>query len=100
MRLDGERESENVEDQRSESRNRAPLVLGGLGTVVLVVVVALLGGNPQQVLNQLAQNQAAAPGAAPQNGGPGPALQEDDLKKFVSQVLADTDRKSTRLNSS
>jgi uncharacterized protein len=95
MRLDGERESENVEDQRSQ--NRAPLVVGGgLGTIVLVVIIILLGGNPQQLLNQLAQNQNqnAQLGGLPPNAGPGagPAVaQEDDLKKFVSQVLAETE---------
>jgi uncharacterized protein len=93
MRLDGERESENVEDQRSQ--NRAPLVVGGgLGTLILVVIIILLGGNPQQLLNQLAQNQNqnAQLGGMPPNAGAGPAVaQEDDLKKFVSQVLAETE---------
>src|SRR4051812_5547094 len=91
MRLEGERESENVEDQRGA--NRAPLMIGGgLGTIALVVIVALLGGNPQQFLNQIAQNQNAQPGGAPQNPGGGPANpQEDELKKFVSKVLAETE---------
>jgi uncharacterized protein len=91
MRLEGERESENVEDQRGGSRG--PILIGGLGTLILVVVVTLLGGNPQQILNQLAQNQNAVPAGGPQNGGPGQANppQEDELKKFVSQVLAETE---------
>jgi uncharacterized protein len=105
MRLEDERESENVEDQRSQSR--APLmVTGGLGTLIIVVVIALLGGNPQQFLNMLAQNQNQnAPGGAPNAGGGGPnpgggapnagggpaQPQQDELKRFVSKVLAETE---------
>ncbi|HEY2157440.1 MAG TPA: neutral zinc metallopeptidase [Isosphaeraceae bacterium] len=92
MRWKGNRESENVEDQR---RMPPPAVMagGGIGTLVLILVVYLLGGDPRPLLQQAqqkAQQQPKAPGGA----GPGapaddPATQE--MTKFVSVVLADTE---------
>lgn len=92
MRLDGGRESENVEDRRAQ-RGGGPLMLGGgLGTLILIIIVIALGGDPRPLLQNMAQN-------APQNQGPlgngGPGVPQDErsqeLKKFVSIVLADTE---------
>jgi hypothetical protein len=92
MRWKGNRESENVEDQR---RMPPPVVMagGGIGTLVLILVVYLLGGDPRPLLQQAqqqAQQQQKAPGGAGQ-GAPqdDPATQE--MTKFVSVVLADTE---------
>jgi len=87
MRWQGGRESENVEDRRGMP---GPMVLGGgLGTLVLVVVVMLLGGDPRVILQLL--NQAPPPAQmAPQNPG-GAAPAEDELTQFVRVVLADTE---------
>ena len=80
----GRRESENVEDRRSI---RGPaLAGGGLMGIILVVVVILLGGNPQALLQQMQNNPPAQQGAP---AGANPA--EDELAKFVSVVLADTE---------
>ena len=87
MRWQGGRESGNVEDRRG--RGGPVMVGGGLGAIVLVVVVILLGGNPQQILRLLQQN--APPGAQ----GPGANApvdpQQDELRRFVAVVLADTE---------
>jgi len=92
MRLDGGRESDNVEDRRGQ-RGGAPLMLGGgLGSIILIIIVIALGGDPRPLLQNLANN-------APQNAAPAdgddPQVPQDEhsekLKKFVSVVLADTE---------
>ena len=63
------------------------VVGGGLGTLLLALVVAFLGGDPRGLLQQAAAPPAAqrAAGAAKVNP------EEESLKKFVSVVLADTE---------
>jgi predicted metalloprotease len=85
MEWEGRRESENVEDQRALTPGRVA-VGGGIGALVLAVVVYFLGGDPQQVLNQIQQNPQPAPAAG---GAPDPA--QDKLSHFVRVVLADTE---------
>lgn len=85
MRWQGRRESANVEDRRRGPG--APVMIGGgLGTIVLLLVIVLLGGDPQALLEQLPQQG----GAIQQQDAPlDPA--DEELKKFVSVVLADTE---------
>src|SRR5688500_11570663 len=90
MRWQGGRVSANVEDRRG--MRAGPVAIGGgIGTVILVLFVMLLGGDPQALLQQIERNQP--PAAAPV--GPGgefvgdPA--EEELKRFVSVTLADTE---------
>lgn len=84
MRLDG-RESENVEDQRGAGMGRGGMMVGGgMGTIVVLLIVWFLGGNPQALLQQMNQN------APPGQGAPiDPA--QDHLATFVKKVLADTE---------
>ncbi len=86
MRLDGQEESENVEDRRSLSP-QGIVVGGGLGTLVLMIVIWLLGGNPLQLLQQM----PAQPGQAGQPIPGGAAPQQDELTHFVKVVLGDTE---------
>jgi predicted metalloprotease len=83
MLWQGRRESENVEDVRGSGRGR--LVLGGgIGTVILVVLYLLLGGDPQALFNS---QQAQLPQSAQfDNQAP-----RDEASKFVAVVLADTE---------
>lgn len=88
MRLDGGRESDNVEDRRGQ-RGRGPVMLGGgLGSIVLIIIVIALGGDPRPLLQNMARN-------APQQGPVGQDIPQDEhsekLKQFVSVVLADTE---------
>ena len=65
---------------------RGPMMVGGgLGTIVLVLVVMFLGGDPREVLEKVQQNQpeAVEPGAVP----PG----QEEQVEFVQVVLADTE---------
>jgi uncharacterized protein len=84
MRWQGGRESSNVEDRRGMSMGGVGLAGGGIGAVVLVVVAMLLGVDPSVVL------QGMDPGA-PGEQRSGSATPEDELGRFVSVVLADTE---------
>lgn len=92
MRWQGNRQSDQVDDQRGGRRSGAPMIAGGgIGLVVIAVVVMLLGGDPRAILQQLAQQQEAAPveQVDPQAG---PQVDEHaELKAFVATVLADTE---------
>jgi uncharacterized protein len=88
MRIEGREESENVEDRRGMSPGG--MAAGGLfGTLLLMLIVWLLGGNPMPLLQQVLQQQ---PGQAGQQnpGGAVPAGQEE-LKHYVGVVLHDTE---------
>jgi predicted metalloprotease len=81
----GQRESDNVEDQRGIPK--AGLAIGGgLGTLVLLLVAYFLGADPQALLNQLQQQQQGGP-----NGQPVINRADEETKEFVAVVLADTE---------
>ncbi len=86
MRWRGERQSENVEDRRGVSRG-GMAIGGGLGGIIVLVIALLLGADPRQLLDQVT-SEGPAPGAEtsrPTNP------QEEELKQFVSVVLANTE---------
>lgn len=95
MRLEGERESGNVEDRRGRGfgggrRGGIPIGVagGGIGTVVLVVLALFLGVDPSVILSggeAPPQNQVTESRRAPEAG------QEDGQRRFVAQVLATTE---------
>lgn len=84
MRWKGREQSTNVEDRRGMSSGKK--VAGGtIGTLVIVLIVWLLGGNPSAVINQL---QVESPSeAAPASY----SQEEEELVAFVSVVLKDTE---------
>jgi uncharacterized protein len=84
MLWQGRRESENVEDARGSGGGR--LVLGGgIGTVILVVLYLLLGGDPQALFDAQQQAQVSQP-AQVDTQAP-----RDEASKFVAVVLANTE---------
>ena len=86
MRWRGERQSENVEDRRGISGGGIAIG-GGLGGIVLLVVALLMGADPRELLNQVG-SEGPAPGtetSRPTNP------KEEELKQFVSVVLANTE---------
>ena len=85
MRWRDQRQSTNVEDQRSSSRTGLA-VGGGLGTVVILVLALLFGADPRQLLDQVQTNPTQDTQTS-RRANP----QEDELKQFVSVVLADTE---------
>ena len=87
MELDNQRESENVEDRRGMGVGAGSLGIGGL---VIVVIAAFLGYDPQDVANvvQDAQQQASPQG----NTANAPrATPGDAMGHFVSKVLGSTE---------
>jgi predicted metalloprotease len=87
MRIEGQRESDNVEDRRGIGGGGLA-VGGGIGTVVLALIVWFLGGDPRQVVNAPQQGGGAQSG---QVAGPPDKAKEDQVTKFVRVVLADTE---------
>ena len=92
MKWDGNRESDNVEDRRGSGGGGMP-VFGGRSIGIGTIVIALIGGwvlgvNPLTLLGAL-------------SGGGSPAVQQqapaqrppadDQMARFVSTVLADTE---------
>lgn len=85
MRWKGRRVSDNVEDRRGLTGRQAA-VGGGLGAIALAVIVLLLGGDPQEVMQNL-------PTSPPAGGEQAQALSQEDreLGEFVGVILADTE---------
>jgi predicted metalloprotease len=107
MQWQGQRESDNVEDRRGMPGGPM-MISGGLGTIAIVILVALLGGDPIAFLQQLQNGPQQGQQQRQQQGPPEPGLQDDERperhdparrdngrhdvqKEFVSVVLADTE---------
>ena len=50
MKWKGRSGSDNVEDRRSGGKGFA---LGGIGTIIVVIIALLMGKNPMQMINQV-----------------------------------------------
>lgn len=85
--LRGGRESSNVEDRRGMSGGKLALGGGGCFTLIIAIVVLLLGGDPSRFLNQVQQNQPQVQQNQPVQTNP----QEDNQKKYLTEVLATTE---------
>jgi predicted metalloprotease len=86
----GRRQSSNVEDRRGMSARRG-VVGGGLGTIVILLAIYFLGGDPTQVLNTLQVDDSQT--TSSYVGTP----EENELAQFVSVVLAETEDVWTEL---
>ena len=84
MRWQLGRRSDNIEDRRGIG---VPLGVagGGIGTVILILAALFFGFDPGVLLQGNPESQMA-PGP-----GPAPSKAEDELRDFVSVVLADTE---------
>lgn len=86
MRLEGRRESSNVDDRRGRSTGKMAGGLGIGGVVIIGLLTLLFGGNPSDVLE-----------IAGQMGGIGmessytPTAEEEELAVFSKQILAGTE---------
>ncbi len=86
MLWQGQRESENVEDERGSGGGRRIAVGGGIGGVILVVAYLLLGGDPSALIESDQPNaQVSAPRSMDRTAP------RDEAAKFVAVVLADTE---------
>ena len=89
MRLDGRRESNNVEDRRAMGGGKmAGMGIGGI--IVIGIITLLMGGNVGDVLqnvgNMTQVQEQAAPGQQREF-----TAEEQELAKFSRQVLAGTE---------
>jgi uncharacterized protein len=94
MRLGDERESENVEDRRGSGGFSPGIGLagGGLGAVAIVVIGLLLGVDPSVLLQIVGGDQYQdGPGSISSAPPPADSAASDELKQFVSKVLAETE---------
>lgn len=84
--------SDNVEDRRGKGGGRGMMIGGGLGTIVMVLVVMFLGGDPSTVLNNSAIMQGQGQTEQRQ-------LTEEELKtyEFVRMVTAETEETWTEI---
>ena len=92
MKLDGRRESSNVEDRRG--RSTATTVGGiGLGGIIIIGLVSLLlGKNPLQALQTVQEIQETMGGVTTtQDPNWQPSAQEQELAQFASRILAGTE---------
>src|SRR5215470_10814212 len=92
MRLGDERESGYIEDRRGMPGGG--LVGGGIGTILLVLAGLYFGVDPSVILDAIQGGAMAPPGSQAPSAGPGhaPAAgQHDPARRFVGQVLADTE---------
>jgi len=87
MRWQGGRRSSNIEDRRGSGMGRPLAVGGGAASIVVALLVMLLGGDPSDVVSGGGGYQD------PGTGGSGPPVdpRQDELKDFVSVILADTE---------
>jgi predicted metalloprotease len=81
----GQRQSENVEDRRGVTGRRVA-VGGGLGALAITIIVLLLGGNPQEVMQNLQTSPAAG-----QEQTRALTAEEKEMGNFVGVILADTE---------
>jgi predicted metalloprotease len=81
------RRSDNVEDRRGMGMG-VPIVGGGIGTVVLLVLALFFGFDPSSILPS---DPSAPPTPQTQTQNPSASHGGDPVRDFVSVVLADTE---------
>lgn len=89
MRLDGRRQSSNVDDRRGMSAGRATgMGIGGL--IVMGLIIWAMGGNPLSVLTQ-ADGPLLGGGGAQTTQNYQPTPEEEALAEFSKKILASTE---------
>ena len=85
MRWQMGRQSNNVEDRRGMG---VPMGIagGGIGTIILIIAGLFFGFDPSVILQGGDPTTQAPPGP-----GPAPSKVDDEMRNFVSVVLADTE---------
>lgn len=91
MRLDGRRESDNVEDRRGMS-STAKAGIGGIGGIIMIALFTLLsGGNLGDVVTNVVQNGGLQVQEEQMEGQVEFTEEEQRLAKLSRQVLAGTE---------
>ena len=90
MRLNGRRESNNIDDRRGR-RGGFPLKAGGLGIggmIIMGILYWVMGGNPLDVVKG---NGGSMFGVQESEATYTPSAEEEELALFSRQVLASTE---------
>lgn len=93
MKWQGGRRGGNIEDRRGMSGGQK-LTLGGIGGVIVLIIGFLMGGDPNDLLNQMGQSQQ---GSVNEQGEYQSTPEEDKLMDFADVVLASTDDVWTKI---
>ncbi|MBS4032954.1 MAG: neutral zinc metallopeptidase [Ignavibacterium sp.] len=83
MRWKGRKQSSNVEDRRGLSAKG--IAGGGIGTIVIVLVVLLLGGDPTSLIQNIQTSDQTTTSNYTETA------EEKELAQFVSVILAETE---------
>ena len=86
MKLEGRRESSNVDDRRRSGSAGKAAGMGIGGLVIVALITLVMGGNPLDVLQQA----GGLTYTSPDGGTYEPTAEEEELAKFASQILAGT----------
>ena len=87
MKLEGRRESSNVDDRRRSGGAGKAAGMGIGGLVIVALITLVMGGNPLDVLQQAGGlTYTSADGGTYE-----PTAEEEELAKFASQILAGTE---------
>ncbi len=89
MRLNGRRESSNVDDRRRSGKVSKAGGLGLGGLVIVGIITWLMGGNPLDVLSNA--DPSAILGGQSQTEQYVPSQEEEELARFSKQILAGTE---------
>lgn len=89
MKWLGRDESDSVEDGNGDSGNTGGFALGGVGTIVVVIIALLLGKNPLSLINQIQSGISTSTPNTERVHSPGT---ESLQRKFVGVVLKDTEK--------
>ena len=84
MKYKGRRTSSNVEDRRGRRGGGIAIAGGGIG-LVIVLIITLLGGNPDELIDKIQPNGSNSDITYEET------TQEKELSEFVAVVLADTE---------
>lgn len=88
MQWKGRRESSNVEDRRSGGAAKRGAALGGVGTILVIIIALIMGKNPLQLLQTVGNMTGGT--ATEQTQPAGPQV-DDEAASFVKVVLADNE---------
>ena len=91
MRLDDQRRSSNIEDERGGGGGFGlPIIGGGIGSLVLIVLALIFGINPRSLFNGGGTTAQAPSQQQSPYAQPGSAPRDPDAD-FVAAVLGDTE---------
>ncbi|WP_438318249.1 KPN_02809 family neutral zinc metallopeptidase [Sporosarcina sp. FA9] len=82
MKTKGRRQSTNVEDRRGMGGKT--IMGGGIGGIIIILIIAFMGGDPGEVLNKIQPNSESSTPYVESE-------EEKELVELVSVVLSDTE---------